>query len=401
MLAQQIRLGDSDAPAPWLRELGLRFDPFEYLEASADPRLGDYVVGQEAFAVAWDDAPALVFAPAGGGKTAMRIYATRACWVGLGGAHPFPIPYILANHTPDRPPSPEDHLRELTRAGARALLIGLLFRPERFFQLESADRHAVTALLWDALPSPLPRYLAIARGRNGLVEVSRHVEPGYNLAHPPDRPALLALCDALAESLPAVAATSPPAEQFAQLTALLRGPLGFRSVYIMVDALDAFPETLRSPTVAVAWLEWMLTQAMPWATQQIFLKGFLPTETELAFATHTSAISTAIRHARLNWTAPMLAELIRRRVYVASAGEFGSLDAVCGPDVRDIETQLIRALPAAARLPREALVLVGRVLYEYARRLGHVVGRLGAADLDAAIRWYRTQPIRPTIKLDG
>src|SRR5215510_6480057 len=104
-LTNQIGLKQSDVQQSWLRELGLRFDPFKYLEASADPRLGDYVIGQEAFAVAWDDAPALVFAPAGGGKTAMRLYATRACWVGLGGAHPFPIPYTLSSHTEvDHPP---------------------------------------------------------------------------------------------------------------------------------------------------------------------------------------------------------------------------------------------------------------------------------------------------------
>jgi hypothetical protein len=106
----------------WLDGLRFRFDPFQHLEASADPNLGDYIVGHETFAVAWDNAPALIFAPAGGGKTAMRVYTARACWVGLGGSHPFPIPYTLANQaTAGQPPSAAQHLREIVRAGAIAL----------------------------------------------------------------------------------------------------------------------------------------------------------------------------------------------------------------------------------------------------------------------------------------
>src|SRR5262249_41391223 len=113
------RPGDSTLSYPWLCELGLRFDPFQHQEASADPHLGDYLVGLETFAVAWDEAPAFVFAPAGGGKTAMRIYATRACWSGIGGSHPFPIPYTLSNHPiTSRPPSPAEHQHMIVRAGA-------------------------------------------------------------------------------------------------------------------------------------------------------------------------------------------------------------------------------------------------------------------------------------------
>jgi hypothetical protein len=401
IFARQPRPKDSDAQQSWLRELGLRFDPFQYLEASADPRLGDYVVGQEAFAVAWDDAPALVFAPAGGGKTAMRIYATRACWVGLGGAHPFPIAYNLSKHSEsDHPPTPTAHLRELARAGARALLIGLAYRPERFLQLEPPERCAVAALLESGLSGSLLRYLTIAREGRGLAELPRRLEPGYRLSSPPSRAALVAVCDALAAALPADVATQAPEEQFEQLVVLLQGRLGFRSVYIMVDALDAFPETLRSPEKAVAWLEWLLEQAAPWAAQRLFVKGFLPSETETAFSSLVT-LSPTIRRAKLDWTAPMLADMIRRRVYVASGGEFGSLDAVCGPDVRDVETVLIKALPARARLPREALMLVQRVLIEYSRRPDRIAGRLALEDLDTAIRWYRTQQVRPNAVPDG
>lgn len=401
-LTNENDLKQSDVQQSWLRELGLRFDPFKYLEASADPRLGDYVIGQEAFAVAWDDAPALVFAPAGGGKTAMRIYATRACWVGLGGAHPFPIPYILSNHTAaERPPTPAAHMRQIAHAGARALLIGLVFRPERFLELAQSDRRAVATLLRGTMPNTLSRSLKIAREPNGPAQLSRRLEPGYSLSNPPTPTKREELCRAIEEVLPGVVAAPTPDAQFDLLIALLRGPLGFRSVYIMVDALDAFPQTIHAPEVAVTWLSWVLEQAASWAAQHIFVKGFLPSETEQAFTSSAPGIAPVVRHARLDWTAPMLAELIRRRVYVASGGEFGSLDAVCGPELRDVETALIKALPVRARLPREVLVLVRRVMHEYAQRPKTVVGRLASDDLDAASRWYRAQAVRPLAVPDG
>jgi hypothetical protein len=131
------------------------------------------------------------------------------------------------------------------------------------------------------------------------------------------------------------------------------------------------------------------------------VKGFLPSETEQAFVASAPGIASVVRRARLDWTAPMLAELIRRRVYVASGGEFGSLDAVCGPELRDVETALIKALPARARLPREALVLVRRVMHEYAQRPKAAAGRLASDDIDAAIRWYKTQPVRLAAVPDG
>jgi hypothetical protein len=84
----------------------------------------------------------------------------------------------------------------------------------------------------------------------------------------------------------------------------------------------------------------------------------------------------------------MLAELLRKRIYVASGGEFDSLDAISSPDLRDVETLLATAVTP---LPRELLILVRRVLFAYVHRTHTATTYLEPVDIDSALAWYRTQ----------
>jgi hypothetical protein len=66
----------------WLTWLGLHFNPFQPLDASADARLSDYLVEHHILATIWGDWHSFVFAPAGGGKPRCEC-ARRNCagWV--------------------------------------------------------------------------------------------------------------------------------------------------------------------------------------------------------------------------------------------------------------------------------------------------------------------------------
>lgn len=382
----QERAASSGGVEPWLNSLGFRFDPFQHLEASADPHLGEYIVGHETFAITWDDTPALIFARAGGGKTAMRIYAARACWVGLGGSHPFPIPYVLPNYVvADHPISLDAHMRGLLQATAAALLIGLAFRPERFLALNTTDRRALTAILQRTLPGPLSHYLDMMREASTPLALSALVDRAYVLPDPPNQRMLLDLCAALDDAAsPDSISPDLPKDLFERLVEFILGPLNFRSIFLLVDGVDAFPETMADPAAAAECVTSLLAQATAWTEQRIFLKCFLLIETQAPLAAQLPYVLPKIRQASLVWTPMLLAEVIRRRVYVASGGEFGSLDALAGPALRDVETTLVKSIPP---LPREALVLVGRVLSEYTRRDGES-GRLEPEDIDAALGWY-------------
>lgn len=45
----------------WLNHFGFRFDPFGHGEASRDPNLNRYLIGHEAFSVAWSEAPSMIY----------------------------------------------------------------------------------------------------------------------------------------------------------------------------------------------------------------------------------------------------------------------------------------------------------------------------------------------------
>ncbi|MBK8050168.1 MAG: hypothetical protein IPK16_25535 [Anaerolineales bacterium] len=70
--------------------------------------------------------------------------------------------------------------------------------------------------------------------------------------------------------------------------------------------------------------------------------------------------------------------MIRRRAYVATDGDFGSLDAISSPELRDVETTLAR-IPKP--LPRELIWLVNQLLYVAAQRTDGELLRLEQDDV--------------------
>ena len=235
---------DSGPLHAWLEWLGLRFDPFGPLDAASDPRLGEYLVGHEAFVRVWGDWPSWVFAPPGGGKTALRVRTAQACWVGQDTNRPFPVsyipPFLSWGHTS---PSLDDHLAALARAGAVALLLALAHRPHWLFRLDDeACRTVREALDWN-LPGPLSDYLARWRQSGSLHSLRDSLDPTFLLPDPPDGDTLLRWCDAL-DAVPGGDSRPAPAARWDSLCDLLLGALEFRSIYLLIDGLDAAPETI-------------------------------------------------------------------------------------------------------------------------------------------------------------
>ncbi|MGB9890596.1 MAG: hypothetical protein ACPLTQ_13155, partial [Anaerolineae bacterium] len=336
------------------------------------------------FARVWGDGISWVFAPAGGGKTALRIAVTQACWVGQETNRPFPIPYVppfLAwGHAR---PSEEEHLLALIRSGTRALFLAMAHRPHWFFQLDASGRQEVANLFSWNLPGPLAAYLSLCRQSGHVAPLRETLDPTFILRDPPNEVTLQQWCDALEAAIDRQPAPSPP-ERWAQLLAVLRKLLSFPCVYILADGFDGAPETIDDPIVVADCLRPLLHPVEEWAQEKVFLKAFLPTETLPILTEQFPALLSADRTAVIQWTPDLLAEVVRRRVYVASGGDFGSLDAVASPALRDVETVLARAvLP----LPREMLVLTRQVIEEHVRREG-AEGLLKSEDIEAAIKAY-------------
>lgn len=380
------RFTDSaDLLRAWLEWLGLRFNPFQPLDASSDARLGDYLVEHHVLTKIWGDWHSFVFAPAGGGKTALRVRTSQLCWVGQATNHPFPIvylpPFLIWLHAH---PSRDEHLAALAQAGAIRLLLALGYYPHWFLDLTRADQHAVyQALVWN-LPGHLHFWLDQVQTAQRIAPLVETFDPTFIVPDPPNTSALLELCQLL-RAFECTTVLPTPLELWNQFADVILRILGFRSIYILIDGLDGIQETARNPHVAAECLSTLLPLTEAWT--RIFIKGYLPQETQPSLAARFASLVHTAQTATIEWTPALLAEVVRHRVYVASEGAFGSLDAVASPAVRDLETVLAKSVRP---LPREMLVLTQRVLEEHVARAG-AQGVIQPADIDAAIAWYQSQ----------
>lgn len=390
---------DGDTISEALLRLGFRFNPFEHLEASQDPHLGDYLVGHEFFQAAWTEAPAVVFAPPGGGKTAMCLYTMRACWTGAAAYRPLPVRYTPSELVRNIQTAHDDPLVGLLQAVARSVLVAIAYQPERFLLLDRAELSTLTHLLHRWLPGSFAYYLHLLQESGAPAVLGQLLlDLAAMPADRPVRPSMPELCSRLAEITDNVASvaevgTMASAQAFRAFVHLLLGAAGYRSIFILVDGIDAEP--LESPSAVqtpfspwmLRWLGWLLQQTPAWAAERVYVKGFLPAQAESQINESLSTLTPLLQRASLTWTPPLLAEMVRHRVYVATEGDFGSLDAISSSSLRDVETALVRL--ASSALPRELLFLMRRVLYTYAQRVKGSSGSLEAQDIEAAARWYR------------
>jgi len=377
----------------FLQMLGFQFDPFHHLEASADSHLVDYMVGHEVFTAAWDAMPSLIFAPPGGGKTAMRLYTERACWSSFGPRHPFPILHQPALGDMDAQEFPlEEHCRRLAQSAARSVLLGLAIQPERLLDCSPDERRRVGSIL-ATLPRPIAHYADRLRATGDPTALAQRLGRatwfGASVQFAPEK--LDAFCAALAAVDAAQFLPGDGCQQLDEIGGVLIDVLGYRCVYLLIDGVDALPESAQTPAVGARWLHSLLAAAEGLAARQYFVKGFLPSGYEGILNSSRNGHRTLFAETSLNWSPELLAELIRRRVAVASGGAFGSLDAISSPALRDVETLISKRVPS---LPREAIVFVAALLRRAAQDAGASGVSLEPEHLEATAAWYQAEGSR-------
>ena len=374
----------------WLKGFGLRFNPFEFLESSADPALLRYTVIYEGLAQVWERGSALIFAPVGGGKTALRLYAT---WSSLRNQYAFfAIPYVLPEHW-DALPSPEfdKHGHALMHASADAVLTVLAAFPQRYLRLHTAAQHTLARLLWQMHPE-LDWVLAQWEESDWEEILGGLLPPALAhgfLAPPVSRLRSLITHLRLEET---VNQASDPFDAIHALFDFLQMQFGYRSVHFLVDGVDAFFETNRDPLPIMGqrwlgrWLEGFQSKFEP----SIFIKVFVPDLLRPHFRPRNNGhrISQNWPEARLQWSKGMLVEMLRRRLFVASDGKFDSLDALADIKLYDLDRRIVDlALPAT---PREVLWLANRLFIEHCRH--QPIGEyLEEQDVRRVIEAYRVK----------
>lgn len=380
VVASTKTLQSTDPFFEFLRQrLRFSIDPFQHEEASTDPYLGEYLVGLEQFQIAREHHPALIYAPAGGGKTAMRVHTLRSCWMGLAGPHPLPISCIPTVEQIEDGLSEEEFWLFLARSTATSLLLGLSYRPARFLYLDQADQQRLVGLWRQLLPGPFARYWRILSDTLEPYSLTRRLDPAFQLPDQPDRSQLWDFCYQL-QATPTAVLTDSAQKNWRELRHLLRSGLGFGPLFLLFDGLDGFPATIHNPAMAVGWLLPFLQKARFLADQQVYIKAFLPREIRPLF--EDDYLSEPLPSTELVWTPELLAEMIRRRVAYASNNSMGSLDAVSASDLRNVEVEVVERSPS--HLPRSIVRLTRSVLDNWRRRTTDKPGPLEEQDLEMA-----------------
>ncbi len=345
----------------WLQDVGLQFDPFVHLESASDPHLLQYTVVHEGLARIWEPGDALIFAPVGGGKTALRLYAT---WHSLRSLYAFfAIPYVLPKHWDAFPPSDfEAHGRALTYATTNAILTILLTFPQRFLTLPDTMQKTLSLLLWRTQPE-LGWILTQWKEGPWEATLASLLPPALRRGFLPPSQKRLHHVIARIEAHRVSPDASIAWRSLHALFEILHDHFGYRAIHILVDGVDAYSETNRreGEREGARWLARWLTGFREFFRAPIYVKVFAPEMIRPDFR----MLEMPWPEAHLQWTSGMLVEMLRRRLYVASQGRFDSLDALAEIELEDLDRRL--AHMASPSTPREVLWLVHRLFIEHSR----------------------------------
>lgn len=319
---------------------GFAFDPFEHLDSTKDAHLQEYLVIPKTVEIALSDQPVAIFAQPGGGKSALRIYTANFYKDSRG--LKFPLTYLPETYSN----APLFHFRGLRRTVARAAFMYLASYPDLFFALTPQTKRTIKTLLLD-LPFGLNFHLRVLTESRFLSDLEQALgSPAFS-----NLPELGRVHHQLARELEKESAF-PNSLALEDCFALLTDAFGTKSIHILIDGLDGFIET-HSSQALLAWIEPLLNILEIWNRKNIYLKFFLPMDISDAPALTEQDV---LRAAALVWNDNLLAEVIRRRVFVASRGAFDSLDAVSTPDLHNIELTLARQLGKKEKLPRQIIL---------------------------------------------
>ncbi len=369
------------------------YNPFEVLDASRDPHLFEYILVPKTADIARELIPAVVYAATGGGKTALRLDTERDK-LDISGIN-FTLTYIP---TPEEPLTQfADHQRGMLEALAYETLLRICIYPAVYLNLPASTKNDLARFLKTCLTVSLA-YLV-----DSVVDIeSRH--PGKDIADYWNRPfyperlgrfsrsdSLAALKDILTlwDAQPVSSARD---WSFIEMMLMVMGAFGARNAFLLYDGIDNSAEGIRDPEQAARWIFPVFEQSSQWAQKNIYLKAFLTTDAQPFMEALLAERRIDIPAAHLQWDVPLLVQVIRYRVLAATGRRFASLDAISSLDVREIEFELARQLPADRLRPREIILLAHLTMQNALQR--RESGYLTRQDLHKAVEQYFQIPTR-------
>ena len=168
---------------------------------------------------------------------------------------------------------------------------------------------------------------------------------------------------------------------------MLDESLGFGELFVLVDSVDAYHRDIAPPGRVADWLMGLL-RAFPGDHEPaVIVKCFAPHLLELFLQPAIDADDLQVETHYLTWTPSLLSEMLRKRIAVATGGQFDSLDALGDPGARNIETQIAQTIQLQPQ-PREAIYLAGEILRTHLARRALSLSQLNPQEINDVIGLY-------------
>jgi hypothetical protein len=337
----------------------------------------------------WDECPSFVISSPGGGKTAFRMELGKAFWNWEGENRRLPIQYKL-RYPKKIPPTLEEFTQQIIEAGAVSLLLGFSYFPDKFLNLSGMIQRDVVGFISNWVQN-LTYFLDSLETSGERRIASGEIGDIYSIFDLPNQESLLKFIDKFKSyySSGHFRSYTPIKQSFDDFISMVINDIGYHSIFILMDGLDGFAEFAESPSFTAKSIVELLNESLLWSEKHIFIKLFLNSDASNCLESELGTKWYCFQKSTLHWDLYALAEMIRKRIYVATNGQYASLHSMSDylPFYQDIELFLAKIV---FPLPREMLWLVRKIMSEYDSRNDRS-SLINSDDIENAIRWYREQ----------
>jgi len=330
--------------AEYLKFVGLKFHPFDQLEASADSRLISYDIGHEVGERAWKSKDSLLAGKSGSGRTAIAERLLYDCRVGKNSSSIFPICLREGELASD---SMQD---QVVRAAAAETLLELAYRPWKFEDLEFENKANLVAAIESAAAGIFDQFLPQILKAGSHLPIAEFVDPP---ARALPRPSNSRIVKEMARQMQKLnQADNLASKSFPSILDIIPGILGLEEVKLIADfSKSPDPKQLGE----LDRLRDRLSRKIE--VSKVILapvgSGLKGQEAEL-----------------ISWYPDQLIDVLRSRMRVASGGEFDSFNAICDPGISEIEDKIIDETASRGHHTPRAVVSLAKTLLELQAQSG-------------------------------
>lgn len=343
--------------AEYLEAVGLSFNPFDGLEASADSRLISYLIDNEAFEKIWQSKGDYnLGGESGSGRTAIAERMAYECRTASDGKHIFPVILGESNLLAG------DMKRSFYAAAGLGVLLEAVYHLEKFDRQSPAERLEMINAIETAAPGAINHLLPQVVQKESLKPLSDLIDSSSSmLPNQPSANKIRQLANQIMDLNKSEAGKSVPS-----IFDIITGPFGLSEIKLIADfshgpsrddlmELDRVGDVLSGKTNVL----------------------------KVVMAPSGENLQSPMI---LDWSSKQLEKILETRIGVASGGKLGSLDVLSDPSFVNVESKIVEAAVEHGKTtPRAVISLANRLLFEGALDSGSIIRQIDGKTFRKAV----------------